>query len=80
MYHEAFLFYQLQTMKKHRISLILLQLLASAIVMMAEAKTSGFEFRKMEKKSAEEVDPEAEVIQERDVFPDLLTFGTHFYQ
>lgn len=48
--------------------------------MMAEANTGRLEFMKIEKEPAEEKDLESELSQERDVFPDLLNFATHFYQ
>jgi hypothetical protein len=67
-------------MRKQRISLILLQLLASTIVMMAEANTGRYEFKTVEKELSEERDPEIETSRERDVFPDLLGFASHFYQ
>lgn len=67
-------------MRKHRITLVLVQVLASAIVMMAEANTRNIDFKKTEKDVAEEKDPEIEISQEKDVFPNLLTFATQFYQ
>lgn len=60
--------------------MILLHLLASAIVMMAEANTRGLEFKKMESDLSQEKDPETEISQEKDAFPDLLSFATYFNQ
>ena len=60
--------------------MILLQLLAPAIVMMAEANTGGFEFQKMEQDVSEEKDLETEMSHEIDAFPDLLSFATYFNQ
>jgi hypothetical protein len=65
-------------MRKHKISLILFQLLASTIVMMAEANTGAFD--RIEKQPAEEKDLESELSQERDLLPDLLGFAAQFYQ
>ena len=47
---------------------------------MAEANTSGFEFRKAEKEPTEKRDPEMEASQETEAFPDLITFATHLYR
>jgi hypothetical protein len=67
-------------MKKQTITLIFFQLLISTIVMMAEANTVGFELEKNKDESAGPKDLEIESNQERDVFPDLITFATHLYQ
>ena len=77
---KAFLIYQLQTMRKTEISLLILQLLASVIVMVAQANTGVLELKKIDKEPADEKDPESEIMLERDVFPDLLSLATHFYQ
>lgn len=66
-------------MKKHSLTL-LLQLLTSTIVMMTGAKTLSFEFEGNKGESAEARDLEMETNQERDVFPDLITFATNLYQ
>ena len=67
-------------MKKQTITLFFFQLLISTIVMMAEANTVGFELEKNKDESAGPKDLEIESNQERDVFPDLITFATHLYQ
>lgn len=67
-------------MNRNTITLVLLQLLASTVVLMAEANTTGFEFKKADKEVAEERDLEMEASQETDAFPDLITFATHLYQ
>ena len=67
-------------MKKQTITLFFFQLLVSTIVMMAEANTAGLEFEKNKDASAGANDLEMETNQERDVFPDLITFATHLYR
>jgi len=48
--------------------------------MMKEANAGNFEFRKTNSESTEKKDVEMETSKERDVFPDLLSFATNFYQ
>ena len=67
-------------MKKQTITLFFFQLLISTIIMMAEANAVGLEFEKNKDESAGPKDLEIETNQERDVFPDLITFATHLYQ
>ena len=67
-------------MRKYNLSLFFFQIIASAIVLMAEANTANFDLEKTEIKSTEERDPEIEASQEKDVFPDLITFTTLIYQ
>ena len=67
-------------MKKQSITLFFFQLLISTIVMMAEANTTGLELEKNKDELAGPKDLEMETNQERDVFPDLITFATHLYQ
>ena len=67
-------------MKKQTITLFFFQLLISTIVMMAEANTVGLEYEKNKGESEGPRDLEMETNQERDVFPDLITFATHLYQ
>jgi hypothetical protein len=77
---DAFLFYQFIKMKNFKVKLILLQLLASTIVLLGDAKAGSFEFTKPVSELAEERDIEIETIQETDAFPDLITFAIHLYQ
>ena len=56
------------------------QLLASTIVLMAEANTGSGVLTKSKAESADIKDVEIEISQEKDVFPDLITFAMHIYQ
>lgn len=67
-------------MRKHNLSLLFFQIIASTIVLMAEANTANFDLKNNEIKSAEERDLEIEASQETDVFPDLITFTTLIHQ
>ena len=77
---NAFLFYQFKTMRKYSLTLFFLQLVASAVVMMAEANTVRFEHGKTSSKPAKERDLEIETNQETDVLPDMITIAMHLYQ
>ena len=66
-------------MRKYNLSLFFFQIMASAIVLMAEANTANFDLKKTEIKNTEERDLEIEASQESDVFPDLITFTTLIY-
>ncbi len=67
-------------MRKASISLFIFQLLASTIVMMAEANTGSRGLAKSEDEATDIRDLELETSQEKDVFPDLITFAMHIYQ
>lgn len=67
-------------MKKQAITLFIFQLLASTIVMVAEAKTGSRGLAKSNDESTDIRDLEIETNQEKDVFPDLITFAMHIYQ
>ena len=67
-------------MRKYTLTLFLIQLLASTMVMMAEANTGSFDLKKTNTESTKEADPEIEINQEKDVFPDLISFAMHLYQ
>jgi hypothetical protein len=67
-------------MRKYTLTLFLFQLVASTIVMMAEANTRSFDLRATSTESAKEVDPEIEAKQETDVFPGIISFAMHLYQ
>ena len=65
-------------MKKYSLSLFLFQLLASALVMIAEANTGSFDHGKAaDRKVTEERDLEMEMNQEADVLPDMISFAMH---
>lgn len=66
-------------MRKQKLTLILVQLLASTLVLMAEANTRGFDYKKNVVKSTETKDLELEASQETEDFPDLITFALHLY-
>ena len=66
-------------MKKYSLS-ILLQFLISTIVLMAGANTLSAELDRTKDELGEEKDVEMETNQERDAFPDLITFATHLYK
>lgn len=67
-------------MKKQTITLFIFQLLASTIVMVADANTGSRGLAKSKDESTEIRDLEIETNQEKDVFPDLITFAMHIYQ
>ncbi|HEU4862009.1 MAG TPA: hypothetical protein VFT15_19330 [Chitinophagaceae bacterium] len=67
-------------MRKASISLFIFQLLASTIVMMAEANTGSRGLAKSEDEATDIRDLEIETSREKDVFPDLITFAMHIYQ
>lgn len=67
-------------MKKQAITLFIFQLLASAIVMVADANTGSRGLAKSKDESTDIRDLEIETNQEKDVFPDLITFAMHIYQ
>jgi hypothetical protein len=77
---KAFLSYQFQKMKKYKITLMFLQLLASTIILIKEANAGRFEYSKAIDEAIEEKDLEMETIEEKDVFPDVISFATHPYQ
>ena len=56
------------------------QLLASTIVLMAEANTGSGVLAKSKEEPVDIKDLEMETNQEKDVFPDLITFAMHIYQ
>lgn len=64
-------------MKKYSLPLFFFQLLASALVMMAEANTGSFDPVKSNSEPTEERDLEMETNQETDVLPDMITFAMH---
>ena len=61
-------------MKKYKLTLLFVQLLATTIVMMAEANAGSFELKKANSESTEERDLEMETSQEKDPFPGLPGF------
>ena len=67
-------------MKKQAITLFIFQLLASTIVMVADANTGSRGLAKSNDESTDIRDLEIETNQEKDVFPDLITFTMHIYQ
>ena len=67
-------------MKIQAITLFIFQLLASAIVMVADAHTGSRGLAKSKDESTDLRDLEIETNQEKDVFPDLITFAMHIYQ
>ena len=67
-------------MKKQAITLFMFQLLASTIVMVADANTGSRGLAKCKDESTDIRDLEIETNQEKDVFPDLITFAMHIYQ
>ena len=67
-------------MRKYNVPLLFFQIIASTIVLMAEANTANFDLKKNDIKSTEERDLEIEASQETDVFPDLIPFTTLIYQ
>lgn len=67
-------------MKKQTITLFIFQLLASTIVMVADANTGSRGFAKIKDEPTDIRDLEIEANQEKDVFPDLITFAMHVYQ
>ena len=67
-------------MRKYTLPLFLFQLLASTLVMIAEANTGNFDLRKTNGESTEERDLEMETNQETDAFPDMISFAMHIYQ
>lgn len=67
-------------MKKYKIALIFFQLVASTIILIKEAKAGSFGFSKTKDEATEEIDMEMETLQEKDIFPDVISFATHLYQ
>jgi hypothetical protein len=67
-------------MRKFSMTSFLFQLLASTIVLMAEANTGSGVLAKSKEGTADIKDAEMETNQEKDVFPDLITFAMHIYQ
>ena len=67
-------------MKKQTITLFLLQLLASTIVTVADTNSGSPGLAKSREESTDIRDLEIEANQEKDVFPDLITFAMHIYQ
>jgi len=67
-------------MKKQTITLFIFQLLASTIVMVADANTGRRGLAKSKDETTDIRDLEIETHQEKDVFPDLITFAMHIYQ
>ena len=67
-------------MKKYSLTLFFFQLLASTIVMMAEANTVNLNFGKTNEDLVEERDIEMETTHEKNAFPDLVTFATFINQ
>ena len=59
--------------------MFVVQLFASTVIMITEAKALNFD-RGDADKQLEEKDLEVEISQERDVFPDIITFASNFYQ
>jgi len=78
--NNAFLFYQFLIMKKYQLSLLFFQLVASAILMVADANAGSFDSKRTASEPAEERDLEIETNNETDVFPDLLTFTMLIHQ
>ena len=66
-------------MRKYSLPLFFFQLLASALVMIAEANTVSFDPGKTNSKPTEERDLEMETSQETDVFPGIISFAMHLY-
>jgi hypothetical protein len=62
-------------MKKYQLSLFFFQLIASAILMVADANTASFDLKRAANKPAEEKDIEKETKNETDIVPGLLTFS-----
>ena len=62
-------------MRKHSITLFFFQLLASTIVMVAEANSGSHGLAKSKDEPTDIKDLEIEANQEKDVFPDLITFA-----
>jgi hypothetical protein len=67
-------------MRKHSITLFFFQLLASTIVMVAEANSGSQGLAKSKDEPTDIKDLEMETNQEKDVFPDLITFAMHMCQ
>jgi hypothetical protein len=67
-------------MKNFKVKLILVQLLASTIVLFGDAKAGSFDLAKPANHFAEQRDIEMETAQETDAFPDLITFAINLYQ
>lgn len=66
-------------MRKYNLTtLILFQMLAATVVIMADAKPKNFGENKTDSKPIE--DAEKEMRSEVDVFPDLIKFATFLYQ
>ena len=62
-------------MKKYQLSLLFFPLLASAILIVADANAGSFDLKRTANKPAEERDVEIEANNETDIFPGLLTFS-----
>jgi hypothetical protein len=67
-------------MKKQQLTLVFLQILATSLLLIVEASAGSIEFIKTNIKPTEEKDIEIKTAQEKDVFPNLLSFATHLYQ
>jgi hypothetical protein len=67
-------------MKKYHLSLLFFQLVASAILMVADANAGSFDLKRTVNEPAEERDLEIETNNETDIFPGLLTFTMLFDQ
>ena len=67
-------------MKKQTVTRFFFQLVISTIVMLAEANAVGYKLEENKDELAGVKDLEMEISQERDVFPDLITFATHLYK
>lgn len=66
-------------MKPNKLTMIFLQIIATTVLLIMDAK-AGNESVKSTDELIDERDMEMETIQEKDVFPDLLSFATHLYQ
>jgi hypothetical protein len=67
-------------MKKYQLSLLFFQLVASAILMVADANAGSFDLKRTANKPAEETDLEIETNNETDIFPGVLTFSMFINQ
>jgi len=67
-------------MKKYQLSLLFFQLVASAILMVADANAGSFDLKRTANKPAEETDLEIETNNETDIFPSVLTFSMLIHQ
>jgi hypothetical protein len=67
-------------MKNNITQLILFQILATSILMMMETNAGRFDSIKTNDEAKVGKDMEMESVQEKDIFPDLISFATHLYQ